>query len=138
MGKIYDLSASDLIKRAAKELKTSKEVKMPSWAKFVKTAVHKERPPLQNDWWYLRAASILRMISKLGPLGVSKLRKKYSGKKNMGHKPARTLTGSGKIIRVILQQLEKEGLIRQVEKGVHKGRVITPKGSSLLDKVAKK
>lgn len=138
MSKINDLSASDLIKRAANELEKSKEVKMPSWAKFVKTAVHKERPPVQANWWFLRTASILRMIYKLGPLGVNKLRKKYSGKKNMGHKPARTLIGSGKIIRVMLQQLEKEGLIRQVEKGVHKGRVITPKGSSLLDKVAKK
>lgn len=138
MSKIYDINASDLIKKVANELKKSKEVKMPSWAKFVKTAVHKERPPVQTDWWYLRAASVLRMIYKLGPLGVSKLRKKYSGKKNMGHKPARTLTGSGKIIRVMLQQLEKEGLIRQVEKGVHKGRVITPQGSSLLDKAAKK
>lgn len=138
MGKLYDLDASELIKKAALELEKSKEVKMPAWAKFVKTGVHKERPPIQDNWWYLRAASILRRIYMFGPLGVSKLRKKYGGLKNKGHKPGHQYRGSGKIARSILQQLEKEGLIRQVEKGVHKGRVVTPKGKSLLDKIAKK
>jgi ribosomal protein S19E (S16A) len=35
----------------------------------------------------------------------------------------------------MLQQLEKDGLIKYDEKGVHKGRIITPKGKSFLDKM---
>ena len=138
MGKIYDISAQDLIKKLSNELKKSKEVKMPSWAMFVKTGVHKERPPLQIDWWYMRAASVLRRVYMLGPVGVSKLRRKYGGKQNRGHKPEHVYKASGKVLRTILQQLEKEGFIKQVEKGVHKGRVVTPKGSSFMDKLAKK
>ena len=138
MGKIYDISAQDLIKKLSNELKKSKEVKMPSWAMFVKTGVSKERPPLQIDWWYMRAASVLRRVYMLGPIGVSKLRRKYGGKQNRGHKPEHTYKASGKVLRTVLQQLEKEGLIKQVEKGVHKGRVVTPKGNSFMDKLAKK
>lgn len=138
MGKLYDVDASELIKKASLELKKSKEVKMPAWAQFVKTGVHKERPPLNSElWWYMRAASILRKVYMLGPIGVSKLRRKYGGKRNRGHKPEHTYKGSGKIIRTILQQLEKEGFVKQVEKGVHKGKTITPKGKSFLDKLAK-
>src|SRR3989344_78734 len=98
MGKIYDISAQDLIKKLSNELKKSKEVKMPSWAMFVKTGVHKERPPLQIDWWYMRAASVLRRVYMLGPVGVSKLRRKYGGKQNRGHKPEHVYKASGKVL----------------------------------------
>ena len=46
--------------------------------------------------------------------------------------------GSGSIIRKALQQLEAAGLIEKKDKGVHKGRVITGKGMSLLDQAASK
>ncbi|MCX6711588.1 MAG: 30S ribosomal protein S19e [Candidatus Woesearchaeota archaeon] len=135
MASIYDVSAEKLIKKAAEELK--KDIKMPQWAKFVKTGAGKERPPIENDWWYMRAASILRKIYINGPIGVEKLRKKYSSKKNMGHKPERVYPGSGKIIRTILQDLEKSGYIKFAEKKVHKGRIITPKGKKFLDSLSK-
>jgi small subunit ribosomal protein S19e len=98
--------------------------------------MHKERPPLKEDWWYMRAASVLRKVSILGPVGVEKLRTKYGGKKNRGHKTEHRFKGSGNIVRKVLQQLEKAGLIKKGDKGVHKGRVITPKGISLIDKAA--
>ena len=44
--------------------------------------------------------------------------------------------GSGSVMRKALQQLEKAGYVKQVEKGVHKGRIVTPQGKSFLDKVA--
>lgn len=135
MASIYDVSAEKLIKKAAEELK--KDIKMPQWARFVKTGAGKERPPIENDWWYMRAASILRKIYINGPIGVNKLAKKYSSKKNMGHKPERVYTGSGKIIRTILQDLEKQGYIKFAEKKVHKGRIITPKGKKFLDNLSK-
>lgn len=138
MATIYDVSTAELIKKVAEELKKKDNVKKPDWAEFVKTGAGKERPPEDRDWWYLRAASVLRKVAIVGPVGVSKLRTKYGSKKNRGSKPERFYRGSGKIIRTILQQLEKEGLIKQAEKGVHKGKIITPKGVSLLDKALKK
>ncbi len=134
MASIYDVNPSELIKQAGEELK--KEIKMPDWAKFVKTGPAKERPPSQPDWFYFRAASILRKVYMHGPIGVNKLRIKYGSKKNRGHKPEHFYRAPGKIIRSILQQLESKQLIKQDAKGHHKGRIITPKGRSFLDKLA--
>ena len=130
---VYDKRPQELIQKAAEGLK--KEITMPAWAKFVKTGHAKQRPPEDQDWWYSRAASILRKIYRHGPIGTNKLKKKYGSKKNRGHKPEARYEGSGKIIRVILQQLEQKQLIKQETKGVHKGRIITPKGKSFLDKI---
>jgi|SRR3989344_935204 len=136
MATIYDVDASELIKKASHKLKSIEDIKAPSWALFVKTGTSKERPPMDKDWWYMRVASILRKVCVLGPIGVSKLRKKYGGKKNRGHKPEHFYKGSGNIIRKALQQLEKAGLIIQAEKGVHKGKIVTPKGKKFLDTIA--
>ena len=133
---IYDVDPSELILKAADKLKSFETIKAPSWALYVKTGASKERPPLNKDWWHMRVASILRKVCVLGPIGVNKLRVKYGGKKNRGHKPEHFYPGSGNIIRKALQQLEKAGLIIQVEKGVHKGKAITPKGTKFLDSVA--
>ena len=136
MTTMYDVDSQELVIKAAEELKKMPEIKAPSWAPFVKTGSHKERPPTDNEWWHIRVASVLRTVYRLGPVGVSKLRTKYGGKKNRGVKQERFAKGSGSILRKSLQQLEKEGLIKFTEKGVHKGRVITPKGISFLDKIA--
>jgi len=138
MPTMYDVPATELIEELAKDLKNVKEIKAPEWAIYVKTGVHKERPPKREDWWHVRAASILRSVSRLGPVGVQKLRTKYGGRKNRGHQTEHTFKGSGNIIRKILQQLETAGLIKKGEKGVHKGRIIAPKGISMMDKAALK
>jgi small subunit ribosomal protein S19e len=135
---IYNENPSKLINKAAQKLKEIEHIKPTSWAKYVKTSHAKERPPEDLNWWYKRTASILRKIYLLGPIGTSKLRTKYGSKKNRGYKPEKFYKASGNIIRKILQQLEKAGLIKYIEKGVHKGRIITPKGKSFLDKLAKK
>ena len=133
---MYDVDPQELILKTAEELKKVSEIKPPVWAAFVKTGMHKERPPVNGDWWYMRTASVLRAVYRLGPVGVSKLRTKYGGKKNRGVKKEHFYKGSGNILRKALQQLEKAGFIKSAEKGVHKGRVATPKGKSFLDKIA--
>lgn len=134
MATIYEENASSLIHEAAQSLK--KEIKMPDWARFVKTGEFKTLPPLEKDWWYLRAASILRRVYVYGPIGVSKLRVKYGGRKNRGHKPEEFRIASGKIIRTIMQQLENTGMVEKTKRGMHHGRIITAKGKSFLDKIA--
>jgi len=130
-----NVSKSELIDALAPKLKVM--IKKPEWAEFVRTGVFKQRPPVDEDWWYMRAASVLMKVKRLGPVGVSKLRTKYGGRKNRGVAPEHFYRGSGKIIRVILQQLESAGLLKQEKKGLHRGRVLTSKAESLLALAAK-
>ncbi len=133
----FDVPKGELIAAVAAELQKMPACKPPAWAPFVKTGAHKQRAPVQDNWWFLRLASVLRRVSEVGPVGVSKLRKMYGGKRNKGFAPERTYPGSGNIARKVLQQLEKSGLVKQVGAGVHKGRKITSHGVKLLDSVAK-
>jgi len=135
---IYDVDATELIEQIAKELQNIESLNPPEWAHFVKTGTHKERPPARQDWWYIRAASVIRKVRLKGPIGVGKLRTLYGGLKNMGHQPEKFKKGSGSILRRILQQLEIAELIKQDKKDAHKGRIITPKGIKLMDGAAKK
>lgn len=121
-----------LVEKIAENLQ--KEIKKPNWASFVKTGVFKERPPADNNWWFTRAASVLRKVYLKCPIGVSKLTTLYGGKKNRGYKPERFYPGSSNIARKILQELEKAGLVKQGVKGVRKGRIATPKAISLITK----
>jgi small subunit ribosomal protein S19e len=136
MTHIMQVDPQKLIVLTSKQLKSQKLVEPLDWAPFVKTGIAKERLPVDSDWWYVRSAALLRSVARLGPVGTQKLRTKYGSRKNRGHKPEKFYKASGSIIRKILQQLEKSQLIKQVQVGVHKGRVLTPKGVSFLDKIA--
>ncbi len=130
-----EVPADRLIERLAEYLKENvPEVKPPEWAFYVKTGSHKEKPPTNPDWWYYRVASILRKLYKSSePIGIETFRTIYGGRKNYGSAPEHFVKGSGSIVRRILQQLEKARLVRKV-KG--KGRIITPQGRALLDRLA--
>ncbi|MBI2137857.1 30S ribosomal protein S19e [Candidatus Woesearchaeota archaeon] len=136
MAKMLEVNPNELIEKVADELEKLPEIKAPDWASFIKTGRHKQRPPAREDWWQVRAAAMLRSVARLGPIGVSKIRVKYGGKKNRGHKPEHAYKGSGSIARKILQQLEKAGLVRQAQKGLHKGRIITQKATQIMNKAA--
>ncbi len=139
MVSVRDADTGKLIEMTAEVLKKLDVIRPPEWASFVKTGTHKERPPEQEDWWYIRTASILRKIY-LENAGVERLRKVYGGRKNLGHQPEHKRKASGAIIRKALQQLEAAGLVeKDVQKGGKtKGRKISPKGQSLLNNVAKR
>ena len=138
---VYEIPADKYNQELASALKEIPEFKEPEWAIFVKTGVAKTRPPQEKDFWYKRAASILRQIYINKIVGVSKLRTRYGSKKNRGMKPERFKKASGKIIRTILQQAEAAGLLeKQIEPGKRAGRKLTVKGKEFLDgiKIEKK
>ena len=60
MASIYDVNPNQLIDAVALQLKTVETIQPPSWTQFCKTGMHKERAPENPDWWYIRAAAILR------------------------------------------------------------------------------
>lgn len=135
MASVNDIGPEKANQLLASELKKIDKITPPSWASFVKTGNHKERPPENPDWWFVRAASILKNIYNHGPVGVSKMRTRYGGKKDRGRKPERFAKASGNIIRKIVQQLESAELIKN-STTQHKGRMIAPRGQSLLDKIS--
>ncbi len=132
MTTVYDVPAEKLISRVAAELKEKPEITAPEWAAFAKTGTHKGMPPEDSDWWYTRAAAVLRRVYIDGPVGVERMRSAYGGSKNRGSKPNKTVKGSGSVLRKAVQQLEKAGYIAQQKSG----RVVTPAGASFLDGVA--
>lgn len=133
---VYDVKPGAFITELKEELKKMDGLKPPVWSGFVKTGVHKERTPTQEDFWYIRAASILRSLYVHGPKGVQRLRTKYGGRKNRGSKQEKMFKGAGKIIRKILQQLESEKLVEKIMKNGRKGRQLTSQGIKLLDNTA--
>jgi small subunit ribosomal protein S19e len=132
-----DVPPQKLITALAQTLEKDHDaIQAPDWANYVKTGTSRERRPTQENWWELRSAALLRAVATLGPIGVNKLRTKYGGRKNRGHRPDRFARASGNIIRKSLQQLETAGLVKAKEDGRHKGKVLTPQGHSLLTKTA--
>ncbi|HUT27734.1 MAG TPA: 30S ribosomal protein S19e [Methanomassiliicoccales archaeon] len=131
---VYDAPSDKLIENVARKLKDSGAVNPPEWAEFAKTGVHTEKAPIQPDWWYTRAASVLRKVYVKGPIGTSKLAAEYGGFVDRGSRPNRAVKGSRSVIRKSLMQLESSGL---VAKNKNNGRMVTPKGQALLDNAAK-
>jgi small subunit ribosomal protein S19e len=133
MTTLYNVPAKELINEVSKKLKQDKIITIPKENIYSRTGVHKENPPENSDWWPYRCASILRKIYIKNGIGVEHLRKEYGGKRDRGSKPNKARKGSGTIVRRALQQLEAAGYVKKV-KG--KGRILTPKGQSFMDKTA--
>ena len=129
---IHDVPAGYLIEETAKKL--AEEIPSPAWAEYVKTGVHNERAPQREDWFQVRAASILFRAYKWGVTGTESLRTYYGGRRNKGVKREHHYKASGKVIRSSVQALEKAGYL---EKAKPKGRKITVKGFRLLNAMAK-
>ena len=115
-------------------LKEIPEFKKPEWIDYVKTGADKARPNIDPDFWYKRAASILRQTYIKGIVGVNRLRTRYGGRKDRGMKPPRFHKSGGKIIRLILQQAEVAGLLEK-SKSKKAGRMLTVKGKEFLESI---
>jgi small subunit ribosomal protein S19e len=129
-----DVPPSVLLPQLATELRNRQAVAPPPWATFVKTGVHKQRAPVQTDWWYLRSASVLRKIYLKGHVGISRLSAEYGGKRDRGSAPYHTRTGSRAVLREIVHQLEKAGLVQPYKT---RGRRVSPSGEKLLVTVSR-
>ncbi|MAG11014.1 30S ribosomal protein S19e [Candidatus Pacearchaeota archaeon] len=137
---VYELSAQEFNLKLAEALKKIPEFKAPEWIWFVKSGSAKERPIGEEDFWYKRAASILRQIYRRKVIGVNRLRTKYGSKKNRGMQPEKFKKAGGKIIRVALQQADAAGFteIQKSVRGVRRkkpGRILTEKGRKFIEAV---
>jgi len=137
---VYDTDSQEYNLKLADALKKMPEFQEPEWAAYVKTGPAKARPIDEPDFWYKRAASILRQIYKKKTVGVNRLRTRYGSKKNRGYRPEHFMRAGGKIIRTILQQADKAGFTEITKTGreVRKkrlGRQLTKKGIEFLESI---
>jgi small subunit ribosomal protein S19e len=132
-----EVDPKKFIEVCKEKMKKIDSIKPPNWASFAKTGMSRQLPPKQSDWWYTRAASILRKIYLDGPVGVERLRTHYGGRKQRGHKPERFKKSGGSNIRKILQQLEKAGLIEKSKKPKKSGRIISESGRKFISDIIK-
>lgn len=130
---VFEVPTTELIEKLAKEFQANEKLKAPEFTKFVKTGSHRERAPQRKDWYSIREASVLYRFFVNGPNGIQSLRTYYGGRKKRGVKPESFRKASGKIVRTVVQLLEKEGYLKKAKKG----REISNKGKSLLEKKAK-
>lgn len=130
---VKDVNAHVFVKEYAAYLKKSGLIKPPKWVDLVKTGVFKELPPSDEDWYFIRAASMARKLYVKKKLGVGVFRKIYGGCKRNGNQPKHHADGSGAIARHILKQLESISVVAKDEKG---GRRLTEAGRKDLNKIA--
>lgn len=131
---VKDVPAEAFIKSYAGHLQDKLE--LPVWVDYVKTASHKELAPRDPDWYFIRAASIARKLYFSQDIGVGRFRRIYGGRnKRRGTRPEKKAIASAGLIRHILIQMEKLGLVEKSEndKG---GRRLTSKGQKDMDIVA--
>ena len=146
MTTFYDVPADLLNPALADKLSGMDGISRPQWADYVKTGIHRERPPTQSNWWEMRCAALLRKVGREGPIGVNSLAQAFGGKKDNGSNPHTPAMASRHIIRTALQQLSDAGLIAMKEtktvqsvdgdQKLYSGRVLTASGQKLLDEVA--
>ncbi len=134
MPTVYDVPADALIFELKEYLKKSGIIEPRPYFYYAKTGSHVERPPQDSDWFYYRAASMLRKLYLHGPISIKEFTKIYGGAKAVGYSLAHSRPAGSSHIRSLLKDLEKAGLVAKTPKG----RVLTDKGRSLLDKLASK
>merc|ERR1711904_350009 len=132
---VKDVPADEFIKAAAEFLKRQPKFDVPKYHDIVKTGVIKELAPYDEDWFFIRAASIARKVYLLKGTGVGALKKWYGGSDgtHRGTKKAHFQTASGAIIRRAMHELEK---LEMMEKTGDGGREITSKGRAEMDRIA--
>lgn len=133
MVSVHDVPSGKLISALAVQMKGLPGMEQPDWSHWVKTGSHAERPPTNGDWWFTRAASLMRKVYLHGPVGLSDLERAYGGTKALHYYPKHHRDAGGSSIRKILKQLEQAELVAKTSKG----RVLSPKGRAMIDKVSK-
>ena len=132
---IYDVPADALIEAVAARLED--RIDEPEWVAFAKAGSGKEMPPEQDDFWYVRSASLLRKVAQNEPIGVERLATEYGSKTRGSNRyivrPGRHTSGSRKLIRASLQALEDDGLVTTA---AGEGRRVSDEGEAFLSEVA--
>ena len=109
---------------------------------YYKTACYKDLSPYDQDWLYIRAASIAYQLYMRGKVGVNTLRKHYSGKHRNGTRTEHSRLTAGKCIRYCLLELQKNQFVGKMELMTEAGekvfhyKALSKKGTTDMDRIA--
>ncbi|MEM0087089.1 MAG: 30S ribosomal protein S19e [Candidatus Micrarchaeaceae archaeon] len=131
MSTIKDVNPETLVKLAGSKLKEM-NIPKPYYVNIVKSGAGRERVPADEDFWYIRCASILRQVYLNGPVGISRLATRYGNRKRHTTRRHHHYKAGRSMIKDAFDALEKLNYIKKTPKG----RVITPLGMSFLDKLS--
>ncbi len=131
MVRTFDVGANALIAKVAGKLK-GLGIQKPAFVGIVKSGAHTERPPESPDFWFVRCASLMRQAYVNDAVGIQRMRRHYGASKDRGRRPSHHVAAGGSTIRKAFQALEGAGLMEKSAKG----RKLTAKGKSLMDKSA--
>ena len=70
---LKDVPAEPWIKAYADYLKKSQRISLPQWVDLVKTGNGREVVPNDEDWFYVRAAAVVRKVYLRPQLGVGRM-----------------------------------------------------------------
>ena len=130
---VKDVDQDKIVQGVALFLKKSGKLKVPDNMDIVKTSKSKELSPYNNDWFYIRCASILRRMYHRGPIGVGGVKKIFGSRKRNGGCPSHFCRADGAVSRRAVQALEN---IKLVEKHAEGGRKLSAQGQRDLDRIA--
>lgn len=130
---VRDVPPAKFIQAYTEVLKNNDKFVVPKWADIVKTGVQRELAPYDPDWYFVRAASIVRKIYMRPGTGVGALQKRYGGAYRRGARPEIHRDSSSGVIRTILITLDDLKITEKTAKG---GRRISRVGQQALDLVA--
>lgn len=133
MASVKDIAPLQFIPALAAHFKRLGKMSVPGWTEYSKTGAYKQATPMDDDWFYVRAASIARKVYIRGATGVGSFQRIYGGRKNNGVCPSHFAKSSGAVARHCLQQLEKLKILEKNDKGM---RVISRDGRKALDLIA--
>ena len=108
MADIRSIEPGKYNKLLADALKESGDFPKPEWVDLVKTGASKMRPNIDADFWYKRAAAILRQLYIRKVVGVQRLRSRFGGRKKRGMSPAEFRKAGGKIILPKTEEPEEQ------------------------------
>ena len=130
---VRDVSPAKFVAAYAEVLKNNDKFIVPKWADIVKTGVHRELAPYDPDWYFVRAAAIVRKIYLRPGTGVGALKKRFGGAYRRGSRPEIHRDSAAGVIRNILITLDELKITEKTSKG---GRKISRVGQQALDLVA--
>jgi small subunit ribosomal protein S19e len=120
---IFEVCPHALNRVLAEHIKTSEILTIPKEVDIIKTGHGKEMPPADSDWYYKRAASIIRKlcINTIGEykwgVGIPTFASRYGCRKNRGSRPSKMVNGATGHVRKIMHDFERCNWVIKVEKG---------------------
>merc|ERR1712141_726273 len=102
---VKDVDQHEFVKALGAFLKKSGKMRTPEWTDIVKTGVYKELAPYDDDWYYIRGASMARHLYIRSPCGVGAFTTVYGGSRSRGTAPSHFCKASLSVCRRILQAL---------------------------------